>query len=385
MTTEISVELRAICKEFPGAPGAPPVQAVDHVSLAVRRGELVTLLGPSGCGKTTTLRIIGGFEYPTSGEVLLGGKSIGALPPNLRETCMVFQSYALFPHMDVYDNVAYGLRVRKFAAGAELEKRVRRVLDLVGLVGFEHRGAGQLSGGQQQRVALARALVVEPKVLLFDEPLSNLDAQLRIQMRDEIRRLRSELGFTAIYVTHDQEEAMSLSDRIVVMNKGRIEQAGPPHEVYTRPCSRFVADFIGKKANFVPARVVSTGGGVLTVEALGARLSWPGEEWSGSVPRPGLAANMVLLVVRPEAVELVAGGEGGEGDPQGVVRKVTYLGDAAIYEVEVAGRTLTVQAANPALQGLFTPGTRLTVRLRTRGMHLLPAEEAGKESCTACS
>ncbi len=386
MANEVSVELKDVCKEFPGPPGAPRVVAVDHVSLAVLRGELVTLLGPSGCGKTTTLRIVGGFDYPTSGQVLLDGKPIGALPPNRRDTCMVFQSYALFPHMDVFENVAYGLRVRRQIPAAAIRDRVTRLLALVGLIGLERRPVGQLSGGQQQRVALARALVVEPKVLLFDEPLSNLDAKLRIQMRDEIRRLRGELGFTAIYVTHDQEEAMSLSDRIVVMNKGRIEQIGTPHEVYTRPRTRFVADFIGKKANFVPARVVRGERGALTVEALGARLVWPKEEWTGELAGFGLGGGQALLVVRPEAVELAPATDSeGDAEPRGVVRKVTYLGDAAIYEVEVGGQALSVQCQNPAQHGLHPPGTSVAVRLRTRSMHLLPVQASEEASCSACS
>jgi len=221
------------------------VKAVDKVSLEVEDGELFTLLGPSGCGKTTTLRLIAGFEFPDEGRILFGDEDVTLKKPYERETAMVFQNYALWPHMTVFDNIAYGLKVRKMRK-EEIIERVERVLDLVRLRGLEDRYPTQLSGGQQQRVALARALVVEPKVLLLDEPLSNLDAKLRIEMREEIKRLQRKLGITTIYVTHDQEEAMSISDRIAVMNKGRILQVGTPQEIYFRPRNIFTATFIGK-------------------------------------------------------------------------------------------------------------------------------------------
>ncbi len=221
------------------------VKAVDKVSLEVEDGELFTLLGPSGCGKTTTLRLIAGFELPDEGKILFGNEDVTLKKPYERETAMVFQNYALWPHMTVFDNIAYGLKVRKMKK-EEIIERVERVLDLVRLRGLEDRYPTQLSGGQQQRVALARALVVEPKVLLLDEPLSNLDAKLRIEMREEIKRLQRKLGITTIYVTHDQEEAMSISDRIAVMNKGRILQVGTPQEIYFRPKNIFTATFIGK-------------------------------------------------------------------------------------------------------------------------------------------
>src|SRR5690606_25334858 len=221
----------------------------DDVDLEVEKGQLVTLLGPSGCGKTTLLRMIAGFEEPTHGEVWFGERRVDKLAPNARDTAMVFQSYAIFPHLNVYENVAFGLRMKRMPTKA-LRERVGRVLELVGLTPMAERAPSALSGGQQQRVALARCIVMEPRLLLFDETLSNLDAKLREQMRIEIRDLQQRLGITSVYVTHDQIEAMSMSDLVVVMNAGRVEQVGPPEEIYARPRSRFVADFIGK-ANFV--------------------------------------------------------------------------------------------------------------------------------------
>src|SRR5512142_1519435 len=232
------LKLQDIVKIFPARQGNKEVAAVNHVSLDIEQGELITLLGPSGCGKTTTLRMIAGFEFPTQGTIRLDGQPINMLPPHQREMSMVFQSYAIFPHLNVIENVAYGLNV-KHVAKEEIRKRVADVLELVQLTGLETRAPNQLSGGQQQRVALARALVMSPKVLLMDEPLSNLDAKLREQMRNEIRRIQQTIGITSVYVTHDQIEAMTLSDRIVVMNQGVIEQIGAPTELYSRPISRF--------------------------------------------------------------------------------------------------------------------------------------------------
>ncbi len=240
--------------------------AVHDVSLDIAPGSFVTLLGPSGCGKTTTLRMIAGFESPDAGEIYLGGESINELTPNKRDTAMVFQSYALLPHYNVFDNVAYGLKLRRIPKD-EIRSRVMKILSLVELEGLEGRMTNQLSGGQQQRVALARALVVEPSVLLFDEPLSNLDAKLRVSMRTEIRRIQQEVGITAIYVTHDQSEAMALSDQIIVMNRGVIEQMGTPQEIYYRPENEFVAGFIGE-ANFLRGKMLSHNGetGLFEVE-----------------------------------------------------------------------------------------------------------------------
>src|SRR5712692_4798036 len=257
--------LEHLTKTFPALAREGEVTAVDDVSLDIAQVEFITLLGPSGCGKTTALRLIAGFESPAQGRIMLDGQCLYDVPPNRRAMAMVFQSYAIFPHLNVFENIAYGLKVQKLSA-SEIRRKIAEVLSLTALTGLEHRAPHQLSGGQQQRVALARALVMEPKVLLFDEPLSNLDAKLREQMRVEIRAIQQRLGITSVYVTHDQVEAMTLSDRIVVMNKGRIEQVGTPQAIYQRPASRFVADFIGK-ANFVEARVLSQRDGQVRIQS----------------------------------------------------------------------------------------------------------------------
>ena len=258
------VRLEHVSKIYQDPKTKKEFKAVDDVSINIAPGQFVALLGPSGCGKTTTLRMIAGFESPDEGEIYLGDEAINALTPNKRDTAMVFQSYALFPHMNIFDNVAYGLKLRGVSK-EEIRRRVFEMLDLVGLEGMENRYTNQLSGGQQQRVALARALVVEPGVLLFDEPLSNLDAKLRVQMRTEIRRIQQQLGITAVYVTHDQSEAMSIADTIIIMKKGIIAQMGSPREIYYNPDSEFVADFIGE-ANFIRGQVIDRQDGTLTVD-----------------------------------------------------------------------------------------------------------------------
>ena len=261
------VRLEHISKIYKDPKTGKDFYAVNDVSLTIEPGSFVTLLGPSGCGKTTTLRMIAGFESPDAGEIYLGDQAINALTPNKRDTAMVFQSYALFPHYNVYDNIAYGLKLRKVPK-KEMDERIERILDLVELSGMEARMTNQLSGGQQQRVALARAMVVEPGVLLFDEPLSNLDAKLRVSMRTEIRRIQQALGITAVYVTHDQSEAMAISDNIIIMNKGVVAQMGSPEEVYHKPQSEFVADFIGE-VNFLDGEVVETKGETCVVKVNG--------------------------------------------------------------------------------------------------------------------
>ena len=261
------VRLEHISKIYKDPKTGKDFYAVNDVSLEIEPGSFVTLLGPSGCGKTTTLRMIAGFESPDAGEIYLGEQPINALTPNKRDTAMVFQSYALFPHYNVYDNVAYGLKLRKVPK-KEMDERVAKILELVELTGMEGRMTNQLSGGQQQRVALARAMVVEPGVLLFDEPLSNLDAKLRVSMRTEIRRIQQALGITAVYVTHDQAEAMAISDNIIIMNKGVIAQMGTPEEIYHRPSSEFVADFIGE-VNFLEGEVAAKNGDKCVVKVNG--------------------------------------------------------------------------------------------------------------------
>ena len=286
------VRLDHISKIYTDPKTGKPFYAVNDVSLDIEPGSFVTLLGPSGCGKTTTLRMIAGFESPDAGEIYLGQEPINALTPNKRDTAMVFQSYALFPHYNVFDNVAYGLKLRKVPR-AEIEKRVAAILELVELSGMESRMTNQLSGGQQQRVALARAMVVEPSVLLFDEPLSNLDAKLRVSMRTEIRRIQQTLGITAVYVTHDQAEAMAISDNIIVMNKGVVAQMGTPEEIYHHPKSEFVADFIGE-VNFLTGEITQTDGGQCTLSIAGHPVQVPNPE---GFP----VGKSCKVVLRPEA------------------------------------------------------------------------------------
>ncbi len=339
------------------------VVAVDRLSLTVEKGELVTLLGPSGCGKTTTLRLVGGFEDPTSGDVYLGGQRITHLPPQRRDTATVFQSYGLFPHMSVYENVAFGLKVRRLPRG-EIKKRVKEALELVGLSGLEHRPPGQLSGGQQQRVALCRALVTEPRVLLFDEPLSNLDAKLRVETREQIRRIQKDLGITSLYVTHDQAEAMSISDRVAVMNAGRLQQLGTPYEIYAHPANQFVADFIGR-ANFLPAQVVGADEAGLSIRLAGKEMV---------VPDPGgfQPGDPVVAVVRPEAVDLVPPGS---GDVDGVIVFPHYTGSRATYRLRLTtGDLLEVEVLSPQEKGFLGEGDRVGVSFHRKSIHLLPPD-----------
>jgi len=353
----VDLRLVGLRKEFPGHDGGAVVVAVDDVTLEVEKGAMVTLLGPSGCGKTTLLRLIAGFEEPTRGEIWFGDKRVDRLAPNARDTAMVFQSYAIFPHLDVFENVAFGLRMAR-VPDAEVRERVGRVLELVGLAGLERRAPSQLSGGQQQRVALARCIVLEPHVLLFDEPLSNLDAKLREQMRVEVRELQQRLGVTSVYVTHDQAEAMALSDLVVVMNEGRIAQVAPPRELYSRPNSRFVADFIGK-ANFLTGTVVDA----RTVDVAGTHLPL-------SSDAPVATGQRVDLVVRPEAVVLRR--EDGPG-ARGVIAHAAFLGDHAEYHVRLpSGDLVVAHEANPAERGMFDVGEEVTVT--TGPLHPLPPE-----------
>jgi spermidine/putrescine ABC transporter ATP-binding subunit len=321
----VRISVQAVAKRFGG------VTAVDGVSLAIEDGELFTLLGPSGCGKTTLLRLIAGFHRPDAGEVRFGDRVVNAVPPHARNIGMVFQNYALWPHMTVFQNVAYGLRIRGLRREA-LGQRVSDGLRTVNLAGLGERYPGQLSGGQQQRVALARALVLNPDILLLDEPLSNLDAKIRIQVRAEIRTLQQTLGITTVYVTHDQEEALSLSDRIAVMRDGRVLQVGPPRELYERPRSRFVADFVGTN-NLLPGTVGGTANGVVVVEtSLGPLRA---RAITRLVPgTPGVVA------VRPENV-LVGVGPGPEGGNRlvGTVALAAYLGSTLRYDVR-AGASL---------------------------------------------
>ena len=354
--------LENITKVFPPRGGVSEVTAVHDVSLDIKKGELVTLLGPSGCGKTTTLRMIAGFEFPTLGTIILDGQEINLLPPHKREMSMVFQSYAIFPHLTVFENIAYGLNVQRLS-NAVIKERVNKVLGLVHLEGYGDRAPTQLSGGQQQRVALARALVMEPKVLLMDEPLSNLDAKLREEMRTEIRRIQKEMNITSVYVTHDQIEAMTLSDRIVVMNQGIIEQIGTPVEIYRFPNSRFVADFIGR-ANFVAGVVQEQNERKLTVKALGEVIALK------NVQREFNEREAVTLIVRPEMIRIKKTGELFKG----VIRRAVYLGDVIEYDVEVSGLLITGLESDPYVMELFPEGEQVTVGFAEGCIQVLPAE-----------
>jgi ABC-type Fe3+/spermidine/putrescine transport system ATPase subunit len=331
------IELRNVTKRY------GDLVANDDVTLKIRRGELMTLLGPSGCGKTTALRCITGHNIPEEGEVWIDGRNVTNVPTHKRELGMVFQNFALFPHMTVFDNVAFPLMIRRMDK-QERRERVMEALRLIRMESYEKHYPRQVSGGQQQRVGLARALVYRPKVLLLDEPLSNLDAKLREEMRFEIRELIDRLGITAVYVTHDQAEALAMSDRVAVMNAGRIEQVGTPDEIYDYPQSRFVADFIGL-SDFIEGTVSALDAerGTALVEADGLEISVP----AGAEMSPGRG---VLLFIRPNDVELVSESDqiqmltGGENVLPGTVDKMTYLGDRNDYRIVVGeGLMLRVQ------------------------------------------
>ena len=316
------LEVSGLTKSFGGA------TAVRDLDLAAPLGAFVALLGPSGCGKTTTLRLIAGFERPDAGEIRIKGREVRTLPPHRRDIGIVFQSYALFPHKTVFENIAYGLLRRKVAR-PELQARVREAIGLVRLNGLEQRYPRQLSGGQQQRVALARAIVIRPSLLLFDEPLSNLDAKLRLNMRSEVRRLQRHLGITTVLVTHDQEEALSMADQVVVMNHGMVEQAGVPQEIYTRPANLFVAGFIGE-ASLLPVTVISAAPGVVRVQCGPTVLQVTRCDPS---MLPGTRGTLVL---RSEDMRLVGDEEPATGTMnvvEGVVRESTYLGAVRQYRV----------------------------------------------------
>lgn len=324
----IDVELVELTKVFDNG-----VVAVDRVSLQIQQGEFFSLLGPSGCGKTTTLRMIAGFEHPTAGEIRIEGRPMGSTPPFRRNVNTVFQNYALFPHMTVYDNVAFGLRMKRIPRD-EIARRVREALQLVRLQGFEERYPRQLSGGQQQRVALARALVNRPRVLLLDEPLGALDLKLRKEMQLELKHLQMTVGITFIYVTHDQEEALTMSDRIAVMNAGRVLQVGTPVEIYERPSSRFVADFIGE-SNFLRGRVTEVGSGEVSVTLDGG---FPVSVRCDLLPARGTE---VTVAVRPEKIRIApAEAPEANGLVRGRVEEVIYIGTDTFYVVRITDETV---------------------------------------------
>ncbi len=360
--TVYDVEILDVTKRF------GDVTAVDRMDLRIARGEFYSLLGPSGCGKTTTLRMIAGFEQPTSGEILLAGEPVAGVPPYRRNVNTVFQHYALFPHMDVARNVGYGLRQRKTSSDEE-GRRVAEALSLVRLAGYERRRTWEMSGGQQQRVALARALVNHPTVLLLDEPLGALDLKLRKEMQLELKALQREVGITFVYVTHDQEEALTMSDVIVVMRDGLIQQMGGPTELYERPLNRFVADFIGS-SNFIPGTIASLDGGARVTVT-----SEHGLHLRGAVTDPTASpavGQAVTIVVRPERLELVPNDQHDDATGwtavTGRIHQGTYLGDQTEYRVqtEQAGE-LIVRLQNAMGAGVgqgMGPGDPVTVRWR---------------------
>ena len=351
------VRLEHISKIYQDPKTGKDFYAVKDTSLTIEAGSFVTLLGPSGCGKTTTLRMIAGFESPDEGEIYLGEEPINELTPNKRDTAMVFQSYALLPHYNVFDNVAYGLKLRKVPK-EEIKERVMNILKLVELDGMEARMTNQLSGGQQQRVALARALVIEPSVLLFEEPLSNLDAKLRVSMRTEIRRIQQEVGITAIYVTHDQSEAMALSDNIIVMDKGVVAQMGTPQEIYYHPVNEFVADFIGE-ANFLRGTMTGRDDGGVTLAVGGSSVRVAG--------RDGMEIGKEYTVVlRPEAAKLADEG----GLPCKVVLSC-FMGSYQNYHVMVGDTLVKLEEPNPQNKRIYSVGEECHLVFAPEMVHVL--------------
>jgi multiple sugar transport system ATP-binding protein len=330
--------------------------AVKDVNLEIRDREFVVLVGPSGCGKTTTLRMIAGLEDITSGEIRIDEKVVNDLPPMDRDIAMVFQNYALYPHMSVYDNMAFGLKMRKFARD-EIDKRVRRSAEILGIQQLLERRPRQLSGGQRQRVALGRAIVRDPRVFLFDEPLSNLDAKLRVQMRVELKRLHHRLETTAIYVTHDQVEAMTLGDRVVVMKDGLVQQVGEPLELYGRPANRFVASFIGSPAmNFAEVTITDSGDG-LWAEAAGLRIRVPLRKAQALARHAGAK---VVLGVRPEALRMANGADPSDYAFDSTVEVVEPLGNEILLDVR-AGSHLMVARVDPGVRVKVRDAVRLSI------------------------
>ena len=341
------IRLTNLTMEFDGE------TVLDGINLYINDHEFLTLLGPSGCGKTTTLRIIGGFLTPTAGEVLFDGQKINDLPPYRRKINTVFQRYALFPHLDVYDNIAFGLRIAKLAP-VEIDRRVQEMLDIVSLRGFENRKVTQLSGGQQQRVAIARALVNQPKVLLLDEPLGALDLRLRKDMQNELKRIQQAMGITFIYVTHDQEEALSMSDTIVVMDKGRIQQIGRPEDIYNEPKNAFVADFIGE-SNILDGVMLED----YVVEFFGRKFRCLDKGFSPREP--------VDVVIRPEDIDFVPAVQ---GDLTGTVTSITFKGMQYDIIVDFKGFKWLIQTTD-----YQSVGSRVGIRLNPEDIHVMKKSE----------
>jgi spermidine/putrescine transport system ATP-binding protein len=354
------IKLSRLTKQF------AEVTAVDGIDLQIPGGEFFSLLGPSGCGKTTTLRMIAGFEQPTSGEILLDGTDVAYTPPHQRNVNTVFQNYALFPHLNVYDNIAYGLKRAK-RPKAEIRERVGRALELVQLPGYERRRSSQLSGGQQQRVALARALVLNPAVLLLDEPLGALDAKLRKALQIELKALQQEVGITFLYVTHDQEEALTMSDRLAVMNRGHIEQVGAPQDVYEDPETLYVADFLGV-SNLMQATIVRSATSACHVALDGYELETRGTDRD--------VTGEAKIVIRPERIELEAhGSPSGPNRIPAMVERVVYVGSA----IQVIVRGATGEALQALVQNTgggipYEQGTPVQLHLPADALRVLPSD-----------
>ena len=348
---EKAVEFKHVTKAY------GDVQAVRDLNFTIEYGKLVTLLGPSGCGKTTTLRLIAGLEMVTEGNVFIGDKEVTRLSASDRDVSMVFQSYALFPHMTVMQNVSYGLTMSRMSK-AEVSEKAHEGLNLVGLTGFGGRLPSELSGGQQQRVAVARALVLEPEVLLFDEPLSNLDAKLRRRVREEIRELQQKLGLTTVYVTHDQEEALAVSDRIIVMNEAVIAQEGTPHQLYEEPVNLFVSDFIGD-ANLVKAEIISIDGDDAEVNIGGIIVK---------LPHRGIPTGEVDVAIRPQAIRLNR--TVNKDEISATILKSSYLGDHIEYTLESTLGELFV--IDNQMEKQFESGSAVSITFRTSGLSMIP-------------
>ena len=354
------VELRNVTKRF------GTFEALKEASFEIRAGEFMTFLGPSGCGKTTCLRLISGFDTPSSGQILLDGKDVTFEPPYRRDVNQVFQNYALFPHLSIYENIAFGLRMKKIPS-AQIRERVDRVVKMTSLQDFTERKPAQLSGGQRQRVALARAIVCEPKVLLLDEPLSALDAKLRTQMRVELKQLQKKLGITFIFVTHDQEEALTMSDRVAVINAGRVEQIGTVNEIYYKPATRFVASFIGE-SNIVEAEILRAEG-----ELLYCRLEG-GLELAVRSPKPP-AHSQILLSLRPEKIRLTRENTGARNSFPGTIEMEIFKGAMDELTISVQGglQLGAVLANDGQAESDFHEGERVFARIQPEDIHIVAA------------
>lgn len=365
MTKVIDVELRNIMKKFQNN------VVVQDFNLQVEQGEFISFLGPSGCGKTTTLNMIAGFLDPDGGDLLIKGKRMNGVPPYKRELGMVFQTYSLFPHMTVAENIAYGLKLRKVGK-SEMQERVQRVLNLVKLPNVADRYPKQLSGGQRQRIAIARALVIEPSLLLLDEPLSNLDAKLREELRDELKRLHHEIGVTTIFVTHDQEEALSLSDRIVVLNHGRVEQIGTPLEIYNQPASEFVHTFIGKTNRMEGEVVEAAGDRIVVLTSAGLRIE------AARQSRSFVPKQKVAVFVRPEKISLSDTAVGDAVNKvQGELQISSFLGSYTECVVKAGGHTLSVKVQMIDQAAKLSVGTNVVCQWRAEDVLVMPAERDG--------